>query len=217
MKNIRTNRIWQIVYPLILYYVMYNLIYIVSATLLAKYVSAVFCLMIAAIATIPAIYKIYRSLLIPKADPMIAVGDLPREGLYILGIVILGVLLNVGITYSGMMQWSSGYQQANATLYSGALVTKICANAIFIPLLEELLYRGIICGQLSLWYDRKAAIIISSIFFGIMHLNVIQFLYAFLMGLALSAVYLKTKKLWVTVVAHGMTNLVVILYTVLLA
>ena len=109
------------------------------------------------------------------------------------------------------MAYSSGYAQANATLYAGGLLTKIFANCISIPILEELVYRGIVCGQLSLWYDEKIAVIISAFCFGIMHFNVVQFLYGFLVGLAIATVYIKTRKLWVVIVAHGLTNFIVVI------
>ena len=57
----------------------------------------------------------------------------------------------------------------------------------------------------------KTAVIISAFLFGIMHFNVVQFLYGFLVGMAISAVYVKTSRLWVVMVAHGLTNFVVVL------
>ncbi len=99
----------------------------------------------------------------------------PRECLYILGVVALGLILNFIISHTPLVAYSSGYAQANATLYAGGLLTKIFANCISIPILEELVYRGIVCGQLSLWYDEKIAVIISAFCFGIMHFNVVQF------------------------------------------
>ena len=54
-------------------------------------------------------------------------------------------------------------------------------------------------------------IIISAFCFGIMHFNVVQFLYGFLVGLAIATVYIKTRKLWVVIVAHGLTNFIVVI------
>ena len=112
----------------------------------------------------------------------------PRECLYILGVVALGLILNFIISHTPLVAYSSGYAQANATLYAGGLLTKIFANCISIPILEELVYRGIVCGQLSLWYDEKIAVI-----------------------LAIATVYIKTGKLWVVIVAHGLTNFIVVI------
>lgn len=123
----------------------------------------------------------------------------------------LGLILNFIISHTPLVAYSSGYAQANATLYAGGLLTKIFANCISIPILEELVYRGIVCGQLSLWYDEKIAVIISAFCFGIMHFNVVQFLYGFLVGLAIATVYIKTRKLWVVIVAHGLTNFIVVI------
>ena len=98
-----------------------------------------------------------------------------------------------------------------------------------IPSLEELLYRGIICGQIEAWGSinsvlidkpakpsvgyRVAAVLISALIFGALHFNVVQFLYACVMGCFLGVAYIRTHRLWVVMVAHGLTNLVVILAT----
>ena len=92
-----------------------------------------------------------------RAEKLWDAQTLPKECLYILGIVALGLILNFIISHTPLVAYSSGYAQANATLYAGGLLTKIFANCISIPILEELVYRGIVCGQLSLWYDEKIA------------------------------------------------------------
>ena len=77
--------------------------------------------------------------------------------------------------------------------------------------MEELLYRGIVLGQLLLWMKPAAAVLISAILFGIFHFNVVQFLYAFLVGLLIGAVYVKTGRLFLCMLGHGLTNLMVLL------
>lgn len=213
MNKLKTNRFWQIVYPILLYYLIYNLLDIVFLMFLGDSVSKLFCLMLSALCTIPFIYKVYATLPIVRAVKWFDKETIGKELVYIGAIVAIGVLLNVIFTMTGLVEWSADYERANATLYSGTILVKILANAIVIPFLEELLYRGIICGQLNLWYGSLPAIVISAICFGIMHFNMIQFLYAMIVGLALAWAYTRTKKLWVVFVAHGLTNLVVILYT----
>ncbi len=53
------------------------------------------------------------------------------------------------------------------------------------PLFEELLYRGLIYGNLRR-YGRIFAIIITALLFGLMHINIIQLLPAFLIGVVLA-------------------------------
>ena len=54
---------------------------------------------------------------------------------------------------------------------------------------------------------------LSAFLFGIMHFNVVQFLYGFVMGLALGYIYVRYRRLWIPMVAHGLVNFVVILVT----
>ena len=46
-----------------------------------------------------------------------------------------------------------------------------------------------------------------------MHFNVVQFLYGFVMGLALGYIYVRYRRLWIPMAAHGLVNFVVILVT----
>lgn len=211
--NIRLNRFIQVAYPVLVYYLLYNILTSVFHMILGDRVSELTCLLFASIITAIVIYFVYRKLPIVKAEIQFSVHDLKRDLIYILIIVATGIALNLFVTYTPLNLFLDNYNSSTEILYSGDLAVKIFANAIFIPILEELVFRGIVCGQLSMWYGNRYGIIISAVLFGIMHFNVIQFLYAFLMGLLLAYVYNSTKKLWVTSLAHGLTNFIVIIFT----
>ena len=115
--------------------------------------------------------------------------------------------------FLGIVENSDGFQSASKKLTDGTLIIKILSNVIIIPILEELLYRGIIAGQVCLWYGWIAATIFSSFCFGISHFNIVQFLYALIVGIALGTLYCKTKRLSLCILAHGITNLIVILFS----
>lgn len=59
------------------------------------------------------------------------------------------------------------------------------------PLAEELLFRKVMLGSM-LKYGRIKALIISGLFFGIMHGNPFQFMYAFPLGIILGWIYVKS-------------------------
>ena len=162
MRKFRTNRLWQIIYPIVVYYLLYNVFFVALRLLFGAHASHLFLLGIARLLTIPFCYGIYKKAPIVRAEKVWDKETFPRECLYILGVVALGLILNFIISHTPLVAYSSGYAQANATLYAGGLLTKIFANCISIPILEELVYRGIVCGQLSLWYDEKIAVIISA-------------------------------------------------------
>ena len=84
------------------------------------------------------------------------------------------------------------------------------------PVLEELFFRGMIYKRLRDIVNVKAAIIISALFFGAFHGNLVQLVYAFIIGLMLAYVYEKFKTIWVPIVFHMGANLISILITELL-
>ena len=211
MKEWKINRVWQIAYPILVYYVLYNVFYMVLCFLFGGVMDRLFWLGVASLLTLPFLVQIYRKLPIVRAEKTFDSTALPKEGLMILVVVLLGVGLNLLVSHTPLVEVSEGYASANETLFTGDFFSKVFANCICIPVLEELVYRGIVCGQLKLWYSPKTAVIISAFLFGIMHFNVVQFLYGFLVGMAISAVYVKTSRLWVVMVAHGLTNFVVVL------
>lgn len=209
-SRIHVNRIYQVFYPLAVYFLSYNLFAVFFKSIIGQSVSDLFCILLAAIITLIIEFFIYRKLPIAlNYHEDIAAWQLI---LYIALIVLCGILLNVAVTNLPLESISSNYARANDTLYSGSILVKILSNCIFIPILEEVVFRGIVCGQILSWHGRIPAMLISSLLFGIMHFNVIQFLYAFLMGLLLSFVYCKTHRLWILMIAHGLTNFVVVLY-----
>lgn len=82
------------------------------------------------------------------------------------------------------------------------------------PLIEELIFRGIILNGLLQRYSPVKSIVLSSILFGIVHLNPWQFVSAFIIGAFSGWVYYRTKKLSLSILIHLVNNLVafVIMY-----
>ncbi|WP_315079639.1 type II CAAX endopeptidase family protein [uncultured Clostridium sp.] len=78
---------------------------------------------------------------------------------------------------------------------------------IIAPLQEEFINRGIILNGLLKKYSNKIAIIISALIFAIMHLNLQQGVNAFILGLFLGYIYIKTNSIYLTIFAHFFNNL----------
>lgn len=82
------------------------------------------------------------------------------------------------------------------------------AAVILAPMGEEFLCRGVtlkIAGKVS---DRFwIANIIQAFAFGVLHANLVQGIYAFLMGLALGYIYGKYHNIWLCVLLHCIINL----------
>jgi membrane protease YdiL (CAAX protease family) len=74
------------------------------------------------------------------------------------------------------------------------------------PILEEILFRGIILDGFLTRYRPGKAIFWSAFLFGLFHLNPWQFIPGFLMGLLLGYIYLKTRSLIPVILVHIVNN-----------
>lgn len=94
----------------------------------------------------------------------------------------------------------------NLTFTDGNIFALVFSLAILTPIVEELLFRGIILSAFKAYFGEKAAIVLSALVFGIMHWNPIQSTYAFLLGLVLAYIYLKTQSIYSAIIFHMIFN-----------
>lgn len=87
-----------------------------------------------------------------------------------------------------------------------ASVVTVCLVA---PVLEEMLFRGVILRSFLYQYSRWTAILTSALLFGLAHLNVYQFAAGLLMGTVLGWLYERTRSLWPSILLHGAYNIAV--------
>ncbi|EKD31851.1 MAG: hypothetical protein ACD_77C00233G0001 [uncultured bacterium] len=85
-------------------------------------------------------------------------------------------------------------------------LTMFISVAVFAPLFEEVLCRGIILRGLLHYYSPWKAIVWSSAMFAVMHLNPWQAIPAFLIGGLMGWIYYKTRSLWATIFIHFLNN-----------
>lgn len=79
---------------------------------------------------------------------------------------------------------------------------------ILAPILEEIIFRGIILRGLLTKYTPKFSIIISALIFGMVHGKPLQIWGALLLGLLFGWIYYKTKSLGTTILLHFFANLI---------
>jgi hypothetical protein len=85
-------------------------------------------------------------------------------------------------------------------------VFSIITIVIAAPLLEEILCRGIILKGLLQRYPARKAIIISALFFGLVHMNPWQALPAFCIGLFMGWIFYKTNSVIPGIIVHATNN-----------
>jgi membrane protease YdiL (CAAX protease family) len=125
-------------------------------------------------------------------------------------VVILGfsscVSLNILINITGLAELSSGFEAVNEAIYGSSLFIQILATVIMAPLCEEFLVRGLIYKRMTRWTKPVFAAIVSSALFGLIHMNLVQFVYAFIIGLLLALVYEKFQNIWAPILFHFAAN-----------
>jgi len=78
--------------------------------------------------------------------------------------------------------------------------------AIIAPILEELVFRKILCDRL-MPLGEGYAVVLSAAIFGLVHGNLFQFFYAFLLGALFAVIYIKTGRIRYTILYHALINL----------
>ncbi len=85
--------------------------------------------------------------------------------------------------------------------------------AVFAPLVEEFVFRGAIMQSLRQFGD-TFALVISSLIFAMLHMNMVQFPYAFLMGLTIGYFVLRTSSIWTGIFIHMANNGISLVFTI---
>lgn len=117
------------------------------------------------------------------------------------------------VLFSFQLTINLPFQKIYNTLFSIALHNSsysmvFILNAILIgPLLEEILFRGIILKGLLSNYSPKKAILISAIIFGLIHGQPSMIPGAICFGLLFGYIYYKTHSIGTTILLHAATNL----------
>jgi membrane protease YdiL (CAAX protease family) len=75
------------------------------------------------------------------------------------------------------------------------------------PIFEELIFRGLILDGLLKRYSPITSILISSILFGLAHLNPWQFVAGFVIGIFAGWIYHKSRSLSLVIIIHAAVNL----------
>lgn len=82
-------------------------------------------------------------------------------------------------------------------------------SVIVAPIVEEILFRGLIHCRLKRYFSHKTSLILSSLIFAISHYNPSRIVRTFLFGLLFGSVYDRSGSLIFSIIAHSLINLFV--------
>jgi membrane protease YdiL (CAAX protease family) len=94
---------------------------------------------------------------------------------------------------------------------NGSIIATILLVGIIGPMAEEIFFRGFVLPGLVKKFGIIWALVISSVVFGLFHIDPGTIVPTFTLGLALGWVYIKTGSIWPAMFAHGLHNTVAVL------
>jgi len=123
-------------------------------------------------------------------------------------LVIPGVALLM-LVVNGALVWlfpMSGWQQAMFEKIMSNNLAMIVTVCILGPVLEEMLFRGVILRSFLQQYSRSVSILASAVLFGAFHLNIYQFVVGFVLGTIAGWLYERSRSLLPCILFHGAYN-----------
>lgn len=136
--------------------------------------------------------------------------------LYSFGIGVLACILNFFIAFIFQTIISlfgyEGLRSLSSSSYTYDTFFKFLMGVLCVGIMpafcEEFLHRGFVLQGTQKHTGYKRAIIISSILFGLMHLNINQVFYAIILGLIMGFVAVASDNIWPAVILHFTNNFI---------
>lgn len=212
------GKIWSIGYPIMMYYVAITVGSFVAQMFLGSGDKTyMLCKMIGSFAAIPVVYTEYKQDLLFLGKFGIKESMNKKKwialGWVLLITLLLSVSLNNIISMSPLITLSKEYQTASNAFYGSNIWVEMIGSALVTPFLEELLHRGVVYGRLRRMMGMRQSVLLSAFLFAGLHFNIVQFIYAFLMGMVFALFVEKTGKLYPAILAHITANALAVIRT----
>lgn len=222
------RRLWRLFSPILLYYGIVILISLMGSFIVTYQMAGEMAamtmeeftqdLMVRSLeATVPIYFASGLIALIPLALMMrsdrrghMYVGDVRGKNIGALAYcLIAGILsslaVSIFVTISQAGQVFDGYAEATGEILSQSLIMQVLSAGIVMPVVEEMIFRGLMYSRMKDFMTPRGALLLSSLIFGVYHGNVIQGIYGVVMGLLLVFVYEKYQTLAAPVLCQKRT------------
>lgn len=139
----------------------------------------------------------------------------PPKNYALLGAATVGFVIGINV-FCELIQLTSkseAYTRVMEDQYSAALLVGLICYGVITPIAEEVLFRGVVYNYLRRFWNVKLGILISALVFGAYHMNVVQGVYAFLMGCLLAYAYEYFGSFKIPVLMHIAANVLVYILT----
>lgn len=130
-------------------------------------------------------------------------------------LIIAGISINLSSGYlleiTQRLDFLKGYFEAHDELMEALvggsnIIIAFIGTAIAAPIIEEILFRGLIFNELKKVMSVTVAVVLQGVLFGIYHMQVVQGAYAIVFGILMGLAYVWTKSIWSSIIIHIMIN-----------
>ncbi len=126
-------------------------------------------------------------------------------GVAFLTLLISNVIVSMGTIFGEAVGFEFEAAESPAPQSFSGYLWQVLSVAIVPAFVEEYAVRGIMLQSLRKYGD-FFAMLVSSIFFGLMHGNCLQAPFAFILGMVMCWLVIKTDSLWTGIAIHFMNN-----------
>ncbi len=127
---------------------------------------------------------------------------------------VIGMGLGIGFFFNGGLsllpipeEILSSYAESSAGLFEQPLWMALLSNVIAAPVVEEVVFRGLMNTRLRKAMPVAVAVLLTSVLFGVMHGHILWASYAALMGILFAIVAVKCESTLASIIVHMIVNL----------
>ena len=136
-------------------------------------------------------------------------GITPNSPNYVMFVSMLSAFM--AAVWSGYWYWRSDWRKRdfsyrNALQLRQLIALTYCYVLLIGPISEELIFRGAILDRLYLAFPFWAANLLQALLFGIYHMNLVQGIYAFVLGAVLGLVRVSVGTIFASIGTHIIFN-----------
>lgn len=207
------KKFYRLFYPFLVYHIVILSVISIAQSIIGRdEAHYALCNIVAVTCTLPVMFWIYHQDRIQTGRKRF-VQCVDRDLCYHLFFItvsalLIGMALNNLILMSPLVGLSRGFAEVNRNFFGSTFFLEVVSSGLMTPVLEELVFRGILYQRFREDYGKMPSILLSAIVFGVVHFNWVQFVYAFLIGLVLALYLERCGHLYGAIAAHAVMNLV---------
>lgn len=129
-------------------------------------------------------------------------------------LAIYGLAWVINISYA-IFLYQNGLTPSNTDVYTKllgqatwyTLILNLILAGVLAPMVEEVLFRGIIFGSLQAYFGKWTSAVLSAVIFSTLHFQAYGFFPRFVLGMFLVYLYDKYKSLYPAMALHALNNI----------